>query len=91
MFSKCTDKQAWRIYYEIYGDTPNKLTGLCEPTESQKIIRKNLGWPEDEKTVNIIKEILTSEQASIIINYLVKNNFRAAEKLLKKYATTTNS
>jgi len=89
----CSEKQAWKIYYLIYGDKKNSLTGLYESTKSQEIIRENI----EEKNPNIfekyttrfhvvanIQEKLTKDQAIYVIQLLLDRKYKKAEDILTK-------
>ena len=86
-----TDKQAWSIYFSIYGDKLNKLTNKYEPSPSQVIVREKLkeayNWYEIENKYHLqdkIKNKFSSSEASLIITQLLKYNCVNAIKILIK-------
>ena len=91
---KSTEKQAFLIYYEIYGDKLNKQTNKYEATPSQEILRETMkrenGWGGLENKFHLVDKIqnrLTKKQAVYVIDLLKKKkNYKLVEEILtKKY------
>ena len=86
-----TGEQASKIYFLIYEDRKNKNTGMIEPTKSQEMIREALekknGWDEYGDSFHLVDKIsekLTRQQASYVIDSLIKRKFKLAEDILTK-------
>ena len=84
----CSDKQAWKVYFQIYSDEVNPITELCEATKEQEVLRyylERLGWDSlmnNNQLQDKIKNKLSSEQASSIIELLATGKFKEVEKII---------
>ena len=88
---KSTAEQASKIYFLIYEDRRNKNTGIIEATKSQEMMREALeeknGWNEYDNSFHVVDKIsekLTRQQASYVIDSLIKRKFKLAEDILTK-------
>lgn len=86
---QCSEKQAWRIYYEIYGETINKETLNYESTEQQEWLRDQLmeknGWDKDLSRFHLVDKIhqkLTPQTANYVLTFLLNNDYEKAEEIL---------